>query len=183
MKSSPSPFAHQTLARLLFALSAAGLSISAIASDKVASNNGTNTANAANTTNAAASKKAVKAKSTKLAKNSAHNADIEVTEPEPNVDLSDNTEYKCELGNSLVMYAHPEDNQSIAMRWRNRLYKLTRVETSTGAHRYENQKLGLLWINIPSKGMLLDSRRGHQLANECKSTKIASLGSTETQLK
>lgn len=95
------------------------------------------------------------------------------TEPEPDIQNSKNIEYKCELGNSLVMYAHANDEQSMAMRWKNRLYKLTRVSTSTGAHRFENEKSGLVWIDIPAKGMLLDSHRGHQLANECKKTQIA----------
>lgn len=94
-------------------------------------------------------------------------------EPEPDIQNSKNIEYKCELGNSLVMYAHANDEQSMAMRWKNRLYKLTRVSTSTGAHRFENEKSGLVWIDIPAKGMLLDSHRGHQLANECKKTQIA----------
>nr|WP_315477150.1 hypothetical protein [uncultured Undibacterium sp.] len=166
MKSSP--LLQQTLAKFLIAICATGLSISAIAADSQAPNT---------------VKKTSKTKPAKVAKADSKNAAATVTEPEPNIALSSDTEYKCELGNSLVMYAHPEDNQSLAMRWRNRLYKLTRVETSTGAHRFENQKIGLVWIDIPTKGMLLDSHRGHQLANECKSTKVASLGVTETQVK
>lgn len=98
---------------------------------------------------------------------------VSEAEPEPDIQHSQNIEYKCELGNSLVMYAHANDEQSMAMRWKNRLYKLTRVSTSTGAHRFENEKSGLVWIDIPTKGMLLDSHRGHQLANECKKTQIA----------
>jgi len=164
-----SPLLQQTLAKLLITLCASGLSLSAVAADA--------------TTSPTPVKKQVKAKPTKIAKADSKKSEIDTTEPEPNIEQSSDTEYKCELGNSLVMYAHPEDNQSLAMRWRNRLYKLTRVETSTGAHRFENQKIGLVWINIPSKGMLLDSRRGHQLANECKSTKIASLETSDTQIK
>ncbi|MFZ6799978.1 hypothetical protein [Undibacterium sp. Di24W] len=166
MKSSP--LLQQTLATLLMAICATALSISATAADSQTPNT---------------VKKTNKIKSTKIAKADSKNAATDVTEPEPSIASSADTEYKCELGNSLVMYAHPEDNQSLAMRWRNRLYKLTRVETSTGAHRFENQKVGLVWIDIPAKGMLLDSHRGHQLANECKSTKVASLGVTETQVK
>ena len=169
MKSTlSSPLKPQLLAKLLITLCATGLSVSAIAADA---------------TKDPISKKTTKAKTTKNAKADSKKSEIDTSEPEPNIDQNVDTEYKCELGNSLVMYAHPEDNQSLAMRWRNRLYKLTRVETSTGAHRFENQKIGLVWINIPSKGMLLDSRRGHQLANECKSTKVASLNVTETQVK
>lgn len=46
---------------------------------------------------------------------------------------------------------------------------MDRVDTSTGANRFENRKIGLVWIDIPTKGILLDSKRGKQLANECKS--------------
>jgi hypothetical protein len=45
---------------------------------------------------------------------------------------------------------------------------MSRVETTTGAHRFENTKAGFIWIGIPAKGLLLDSRKGLQLANECK---------------
>lgn len=157
------------IGKLLITLCAAGFTSSAIAADS--------------TSHANVNKKVGKTKNSKMAKADAKTAEADTSEPEPNIAQSSDTEYKCELGNSLVMYAHPDDNQSLAMRWRNRLYKLTRVETSTGAHRFENQKVGLVWIDIPTKGMLLDSHRGHQLANECKSTKVASLGVTETQVK
>ncbi|MBC3875374.1 hypothetical protein [Undibacterium flavidum] len=166
MKSlRPTP---QLLAKLLITLCAGSLTVSAIAAD---------------TTSGPTGKKSTKAKTTKIAKADSKKTDVDTNEPEPNIEQSADTEYKCELGNSLVMYSRPEDDQSLAMRWRNRLYKLTRVETSTGAHRFENQKVGLMWINIPSKGMLLDTHRGHQLANECKSTKVALMKVTEIEVK
>ena len=87
---------------------------------------------------------------------------------EPNVQHSKNFDYKCELGNSLTMYTNAEDAHHVAMRWKSHMYRLTRVETSTGANRFENQKAGLVFIGIPAKGMLLDSHKGKQLANECK---------------
>jgi hypothetical protein len=45
---------------------------------------------------------------------------------------------------------------------------MDKVGTTTGAMRYENTKIGLVWIGIPSKGILLDSKQNRQLANECK---------------
>lgn len=89
-------------------------------------------------------------------------------EKEPDVLQNRVSEYKCELGNSLTMYSNNDDDNHLAMRWKKRIYRLTRVETSTGAHRFENQKAGFVWIGIPTKALLLDSIRGHQLANECK---------------
>lgn len=88
-----------------------------------------------------------------------------------NIDLAsaqaDN--FDCELGHKVVVYKHPNDDQRITVRWQNQLKQLTRVPTSSGANRYENEQAGLLWINIPAKAMLLDSKQGRQLANECKS--------------
>jgi hypothetical protein len=33
--------------------------------------------------------------------------------------------------------------------------------------RYEDRRSGLTWIKIPTKSMLLDSRMGEPLANDC----------------
>lgn len=78
------------------------------------------------------------------------------------------TDFHCELGNKLTIYTHASDSKQAAIRWKNRLVQLTRVDTSTGANRYESHKHGLVWIGIPAKGILLDSKKGQQLANECK---------------
>jgi membrane-bound inhibitor of C-type lysozyme len=95
---------------------------------------------------------------------------VDEDEIEPNVQQSKNIDYQCELGNSLTIYTNAEDAQHVAMRWKNHIHRLTRVTTSTGANRFENQKAGFVFIGIPAKGMLLDSRKGKQLANECKTT-------------
>lgn len=78
------------------------------------------------------------------------------------------TDLNCELGNKLTLYRNADDNDHMALRWNQRVHRMTRVSTTTGAHRFENSKFGLIWIGIPAKGMLLDSKRGQQLANECK---------------
>ena len=89
---------------------------------------------------------------------------------EPNVQQSNSFDYKCELGNFLTIYTNAEDDQHVALRWKKRLYRMTRIETSTGANRFENRKAGFVFIGIPAKGLLLDSHKGKQLANECKTT-------------
>ena len=89
-------------------------------------------------------------------------------EASQDVSGSSTFEYRCELNDFLTIYTNTDDNDHLALRWRNRLFRLTRVETTTGANRFENKKVGLVWIGIPTKGMLLDSRHGKQLANECK---------------
>jgi hypothetical protein len=91
-------------------------------------------------------------------------------DPEPDVSASIAVDYVCELGNKLTIFANVADDQHVALRWNKRLIRLERVGTTTGAHRFESRKRGLVWIGIPAKGILLDSRKGQQLANECKST-------------
>ncbi len=89
-------------------------------------------------------------------------------EDEPDVTDSAPTEYNCELGNKVTIYHNDKDAEHIAIRWKKRLHRLTRVGTTTGAQRFENAVFGLIWIGIPSKAMLLDSKQNRQLANECK---------------
>nr|WP_315217703.1 hypothetical protein [uncultured Duganella sp.] len=87
---------------------------------------------------------------------------------EPVVTDSAVTEFDCELGNKITIYANTTDESHIALRWKKRLHRLTRVGTTTGAQRFENKLYGLIWIGIPAKGMLLDSKLNRQLANECR---------------
>jgi membrane-bound inhibitor of C-type lysozyme len=90
------------------------------------------------------------------------------SEQEPDITDTVSTDYSCELGNKVTIYANAQDDSHIALRWQKRLHRLERVGTTTGAQRFENSKAGLIWIGIPSKGILLDSKQNRQLANDCK---------------
>ena len=110
---------------------------------------------------------------------------IDEDDAEPNVQQNNSFDYKCELGNFLTIYTNLEDDQHVALRWKKRLYRMTRVETTTGANRFENRKAGFVFIGIPSKGLLLDSHKGKQLANECKTIEpilIDAKGVEETRI-
>ena len=101
---------------------------------------------------------------------------LEVDEP----DIMDNkvTEYACELGNKITIYTNEADTAHIALRWKTRLHRLSRIGTTTGALRFENPHYGLIWIGIPSKGILLDSKLNRQLANECKNAEQSAIVAT-----
>lgn len=92
---------------------------------------------------------------------------------EPDITDTVVTEYACELGNKITIYTNAADDGHIALRWKKRLHRLNRVGTTTGALRFENPYWGLIWIGIPSKGILLDSKLNRQLANECKNAQQA----------
>lgn len=88
----------------------------------------------------------------------------------PDADITDTltTDYNCELGTKLTIFTSEKDDSHIALRWKKRIHRLDKVGTTTGALRFENTTFGLIWIGIPSKGMLLDAKLNRQLANECK---------------
>jgi hypothetical protein len=111
-------------------------------------------------------KKSAKAKAKKAAP--VEQTEEPLLEEEPDTAGSLTTEFNCELGNKITIYSNTDDNEHIALRWKKRLHRLTRVGTTTGAQRFENKIYGLIWIGIPAKGMLLDSKLNRQLANECK---------------
>lgn len=90
------------------------------------------------------------------------------TEAEPDITDTTITEFECELGNKVTTYHNVNDDSHLAVRWKKRVHRLTRVGTTTGAQRFENKVFGLIWIGIPAKGMLLDSKLNRQLANECR---------------
>jgi hypothetical protein len=92
---------------------------------------------------------------------------------EANIEGSTVTNFNCELGNKVTIYTNDNDDKHIAIRWKDKVHRLGRIGTSTGANRFENRKAGLVWINIPSKAMLLDSKKGQQLANECRNPEQA----------
>jgi hypothetical protein len=114
-------------------------------------------------------KKTVKKKVAKK-KAPATKEDIASDKEDEKVDTTglSSTHYSCEMGDKVTILTHTNDNQKITVRWRNRLHNLFRVSTTSGANRFEGPKSGLVWVGIPSKGMLLDAHKGKQLANECK---------------
>jgi hypothetical protein len=114
-------------------------------------------------------KKAAPAKSKKAAAVAAEDNWAPADEAEPDITDTKVTEYSCELNNKVTIYSNEKDDAHIALRWKKRLHRLDRVGTTTGALRFENTNFRLVWIGIPSKGILLDSRLNRQLANECKS--------------
>ena len=94
---------------------------------------------------------------------------VEKPADEPEVAGHLKTEYTCELGNFVTIFQKDGQEEQISLRWQKRLHAMNRVPTTTGAIRFENPEQGLVWIGIPAKGILLDSKAGRQLANECKS--------------
>ena len=61
-----------------------------------------------------------------------------------------------------------DDHRALVLNWQGQDHPMQAVAARTGALRYESPAAGLTWIVIDGKSMLLDSRHGRQLANECR---------------
>jgi Membrane-bound lysozyme-inhibitor of c-type lysozyme len=76
--------------------------------------------------------------------------------------------YRCELNRNVHVRHVSDDGQMATLVWNRKEYTLRSAASRTGALRYEDPVSGLVWLVIVGKSMLLDSRAGRQLANECR---------------
>ncbi|MEK9776404.1 MAG: hypothetical protein VW339_09745, partial [Quisquiliibacterium sp.] len=76
--------------------------------------------------------------------------------------------YECDLKRRVEIRWVSPDRKSIIMLWHGRKHLMTRIDSATGALRYENPEVGLTFLVIVGKALLLDDRRGRQLANDCR---------------
>lgn len=74
--------------------------------------------------------------------------------------------FNCELGNRVEIES--DGSSGASMTWKGSKYAMVPVSTTTGAVRFENRASGMVWIQIPAKSMLLNTKQGAQLANECR---------------
>ncbi len=82
------------------------------------------------------------------------------------------TDLLCEKNQRISVGGNVHSDSVIELTWRGKPYRMKRVGTSTGAHRFEDPISGLIWISIPAKAMLLDSRLGAPVVNECKAALV-----------
>ena len=74
--------------------------------------------------------------------------------------------YNCDLG-QRVNVVRPRDALTIEIGWTGRHYQLARNVSFSGLPRYENTTHGLVRIDLPWKGMLLDATTNKPLASDC----------------
>jgi len=81
-------------------------------------------------------------------------------------------DYRCEQGVRLALRREMQDriNHRVQLDWNGRHYQLDRDPSYSGLPRFEDTASGLVWIDLPWKGLLLDGRTQAPLANECRAT-------------
>ena len=75
----------------------------------------------------------------------------------------------CELGNSVTVTPDPQQAARFIVQMKKFTYHMTPVETTTGAVRLEDVQAGAMWLQLPNKSMLMNSKLGQRMADECQS--------------
>ena len=75
----------------------------------------------------------------------------------------------CELGNSVTVTSDPQQAAGYIVQMKKFTYHMTPVATTTGAVRLEDTQAGAMWLQLPNKSMLMNSKLGQRMADECQS--------------
>lgn len=76
-------------------------------------------------------------------------------------------EASCEFGEKVQLT--PMDGQPghFQLAYKKARYHLVPEETTTGAVRLEDHRAGIVWLQIPAKSMLMNSKIGQRMADNC----------------
>ena len=75
----------------------------------------------------------------------------------------------CELGNFVTVTPDPEQSTRFIVQMKKNTYYMSPVETTTGAVRLEDTQAGAMWLQLQNKSMLMNSKLGQRMADECQS--------------
>ncbi|MGL1834758.1 hypothetical protein ACKVEX_14270 [Rhodocyclaceae bacterium SMB388] len=77
-------------------------------------------------------------------------------------------DYVCEWGLRVRVERELTAGKQIQIGWNGGRYQLERDPSFSGLPRFEDRANGLVWIDLPWKGVLLDGKTYKPLANDCK---------------
>jgi hypothetical protein len=75
----------------------------------------------------------------------------------------------CEMGNAVTVTPDSQQPARFIVQMKKNTYYMTPVETTTGAVRLEDAQAGAMWLQLPNKSMLMNSKLGQRMADECQS--------------
>lgn len=76
--------------------------------------------------------------------------------------------YRCELTQTVALKRLIDGGKKIVIGFRGKDYEMTQVHSDTGALRFENPTAGYTWIMLANSAILLNSKLGQRVANQCK---------------
>jgi hypothetical protein len=75
----------------------------------------------------------------------------------------------CELGNFVTVTADPQNAGAFVVQIKQHKFHMVPVVSSTGAIRLEDAQAGAMWLQLANKSMLMNSKIGQRMADECQS--------------
>ncbi len=75
----------------------------------------------------------------------------------------------CELGNSVSVTADPQNPGHFHLQMNKSTFHMSPVVSATGAIRLEDSHAGAMWLQLSNKSMLMNSKLGQRMADECQS--------------
>ena len=74
----------------------------------------------------------------------------------------------CEFGEQIDVSAVDGKPGHFQLKHKAATYNLVPEETTTGAVRLEDKRAGIVWLQIPSKSMLMNAKIGQRVADNCQ---------------
>ncbi len=74
---------------------------------------------------------------------------------------------QCEFDQTVSVRPDPQRAGVFLVSFKNHTYTMAPEPTSTGAVRLEDKQAGVMWLQIPTKSMLMDSGKGQRLVDAC----------------
>lgn len=74
---------------------------------------------------------------------------------------------QCEFNQRITVLPDPDQPGYFRVAYKNQRYRMVPRETTTGAVRLEDPAAGIVWLQIPTKSMLMNTRIGQRLVDAC----------------
>ncbi len=75
----------------------------------------------------------------------------------------------CELGNVVHITPDAQNRGFFMLQMGKHRFHVSPVSTATGAIRLEDAQAGAMWLQLANKSMLMNSKLGQRMADECQS--------------
>lgn len=76
-------------------------------------------------------------------------------------------EAQCEFNQKVSLTPNPDKPGRFRLQFGKLIYNMTPEPTTTGAVRLEDKHAGVVWLQIPTKSMLMNSRIGQRMVDSC----------------